>query len=89
MYKRQLRKRTTAVSATMLELAIRGLGMGPVHALLDPDPQRGRRLAGELDFIRRVGHTTGPAYAAAIGAVALVFAPPTGFPNQATKEQTR
>jgi len=82
-----LRKRTTSVSATLLEQAIRGRGIGPVHALLDPDPSRNRRLAGELDRLCRLGHTTGPAYAAAIGAVALVLASPNDLPNHTTKEQ--
>ena len=39
--------------------------------------------------MRRLGHTTGPAYAAAIGAVALVLAPSARYPNQAKKEQAR
>ena len=82
-----LRKRTTSLSATLLEQAIRGRGVSPVHALLDPDPSRDRRLTAELGRLRRLGHTTGPAYAAAIGAVALVLAPPKDLPNHTTKEQ--
>jgi hypothetical protein len=84
-----LRKRTTAVSATLLELAIRGFAIGPVHALLDPVPRHDRRLPAELDRIQRFGHTTGAAYAATIGTVALALAQPTLFPNQATKEHAR
>lgn len=84
-----LGQRTTALSATMLELAARGRGVEPVHALLDPQPMTRRRLATALDRMRRLGHTTGPAYAAAVGAAALVLAPADDRPNPPTKESTR
>jgi hypothetical protein len=76
----ELRKRTTAVSATLLELATRGSGIGPAQRLLDPDRGRGGQLGPELDRLRRLGHTTGPAYATAIGIVARELATPPAFP---------
>ena len=85
-----LRERTTAFSATMLELAIRGRGMAPVQTLLDPLPISPRSLAAGLARVRRVGHTTGPAYAAAIGAVALTLADTAAqAKDQPEKEETR
>ena len=69
-----LRRRTTSVSATLLELAVRGHGIGPARELLRPGPVHERRLRRELAGLRRLGHTTGAAYAATIGAVALQLA---------------
>jgi hypothetical protein len=51
-----LRRRTTALSATLLELAARGMGPEPLQALL-----AGRVSA--LDRLLRMGHTSGRAYA--------------------------
>jgi hypothetical protein len=51
-----LRRRTTALSATLLELAARGMGPEPLQALL-----AGRLSA--LDRLLRMGHTSGRAYA--------------------------
>jgi hypothetical protein len=82
-----LRKRTTAVSATLLELASRGSGIGPAQALLDPDRGGGPRLGLELDRLGRLGHTTGPAYATAIGIAARELAAPRRLPSHTTKEQ--
>jgi hypothetical protein len=79
------RKRTTAVSATLLELATGGLGVAPVHRLLDPDPGVARRLSGPVARLRRFGRTSGPAYATTVGAVALALAAPTST-NPRTKE---
>jgi hypothetical protein len=56
-----LRARTTALSATLLELAARGAIAEPFHAVLNGAPLR--RLTG-------LGHTTGRTYAAS-GAAAL------------------
>jgi Protein of unknown function (DUF2877) len=58
-----LRTRTTLLSATLLELAARGAVMEPVHGLLGP------RWEAALGRLRRVGHSTGRAYAAGAGAV--------------------
>jgi Protein of unknown function (DUF2877) len=66
-----LRRRTTSVSATLLELAVRGRAIGPARDLLTPGPIHDRRLGRELAVLRGLGHTTGSAYAATIGAVAL------------------
>jgi hypothetical protein len=76
-----LRRLTTSVSATLLELAVRGRGIGPARALLDPRPQPERRLRRELAALRRLGHTSGAVYAATIGAVALVLAPDENHTN--------
>jgi Protein of unknown function (DUF2877) len=69
-----LRRRTTSVSATLLELAVRGRAIGPARDLLTPEPIHDRRLVRELAVLRGLGHTTGAAYAATIGAVALMLA---------------
>ena len=58
-----LRVRTTALSATLLELAARGHIAEPVHGLF------GREWRDALARLRRLGHSTGAAYArAAAGA---------------------
>jgi len=69
-----LRTLTTSISATLLELAVRGRGIGPARALLDPCRLHERRLRRELAALRRLGHTSGAIYAATIGAAALVLA---------------
>ena len=51
-----LRRRTTALSATLLELGASGMGPEPLQALV------GGRMAA-LDRLLRVGHTSGRAYA--------------------------
>ena len=61
-----LRRRTTALSATLLELAVAGMGPRPLQAL----------LAGDADALVRLealGHSTGRAYArgAAVGLLAV------------------
>jgi hypothetical protein len=50
-----LRARTTALSATLLELAVRGMGPEPLQALLAGDP-------GARDRLVALGHSTGRAY---------------------------
>ena len=57
-----LRKRTTSLSATLLELAVRGMGPEPLQALLAGD-------AGALARLEALGHSTGRAIArgAAVG----------------------
>jgi uncharacterized protein DUF2877 len=56
-----LRRRTTALSATLLELAVAGAAIEPLHALLAP----GDGWRGALQRLLRVGHSTGRAYAVA------------------------
>jgi uncharacterized protein DUF2877 len=51
-----LRRRTTALSATLLELAARGMGPEPLQAVLAGRP-------GALDRLLAMGHTSGRAYA--------------------------
>jgi hypothetical protein len=65
-----LRRRTTALSATLLELAARGMGPEPLQAVL-----AGR--AGALDRLLRMGHTSGRAYArgAAVGLSVVAMRP--------------
>ena len=58
-----LRERTTRLSATLLELAVRGAVMEPVHGLLTPDWRQALRRLYD------VGHSTGRAYAGGAGAV--------------------
>ena len=60
-----LRRRTTTLSATLLELAAAGLGPEPLQALLAGD----RAALGRL---LRLGHSTGRAYA--LGAAAALAA---------------
>jgi hypothetical protein len=64
---RDLRARTTALSATLLELAVRGMGPEPLQALLAGD-------AGALSRLVALGHSTGRAIArgAAVGLLANV-----------------
>jgi hypothetical protein len=61
-----LRRRTTALSATLLELAIRGMGPEPLQALLAGDRSAYDRLVA-------LGHSTGRAIArgAAVGLLGL------------------
>jgi hypothetical protein len=68
----RLRERTTALSATLLELACRGAVAEPVHGLF------GARWRSALDRLTRLGHTTGRAYAAnaATAALALGYGAP-------------
>jgi hypothetical protein len=70
-----LRRLTTSIAATLLELAVRGRGIGPARALLDPRRPHDSRLRRELAALRGLGHTSGAIYAATIGVVALVLAP--------------
>jgi Protein of unknown function (DUF2877) len=60
-----LRSRTTALSATLLELAVRGMGPAPLQALLAGD-------CSALDRLVALGHSTGRAIArgAAVGLLA-------------------
>lgn len=73
-----LRARTTPVSATLLELAARGRGIGTAQALLDPLALPAKRLAAEVHRLLQLGHTTGGAYANTIGACALALAESQG-----------
>jgi hypothetical protein len=76
-----LRLLTTSVSATLLELAVRGRGIGPARSLLDPRRPHDSRLRRELAALRGLGHTSGAVYAATIGVVALVLAPDENHTN--------
>jgi hypothetical protein len=63
----RLRERTTALSATLLELAVAGAGAEPLHALLDP---RSERWPAALSRLESLGSSSGRAMAlgAAVGA---------------------
>lgn len=67
------RARTTAFSAALLEMAMRGQVVESAGALLRALTGRGKIAAAHLDLIR-LGHTSGPAIAAGIvlGARALI-----------------
>jgi hypothetical protein len=64
------RLRTTPLSATLLELAARGLAVEPLHGLLDLGDER---WPAALARLARLGHSTGPCYAAAVGATAALL----------------
>jgi Protein of unknown function (DUF2877) len=63
-----LRSRTTALSATLLELAVAGMGPEPLQALVAGD-------AGALARLEALGHSTGRAYArgAAVGLLSRAY----------------
>jgi hypothetical protein len=67
-----LRRRTAALSATLLELALAGQVFEPVHGLLDMTVAGEHPWRGALHRLERIGHSTGPTYAAAIGAAGLL-----------------
>jgi Protein of unknown function (DUF2877) len=66
--------RTTALAATLLELAARGQIAEPAGRLLDLGPEGGRAWPGALRRLERLGHGSGRAYAAGIGAAARLLA---------------
>jgi hypothetical protein len=67
-----LRERTTALSATLLELAAVGAAARPLHALLDV---RNERWGGALRALERLGSSSGRAIALGAAASALLVAP--------------
>jgi hypothetical protein len=66
--------RTTALAATLLELAARGQVAEPAGRLLDLGPAGERDWPAALRRLERLGHGSGRAYAAGIGAAALLLA---------------
>ena len=66
--------RTTALAATLLELAARGQVAEPAGRLLDLGPEGERAWRGALRRLERLGHGSGRAYAAGIGAAARLLA---------------
>jgi hypothetical protein len=66
--------RTTALAATLLELAARGQVVEPAGRLLDLSPAGERAWPGALRRLERLGHGSGRAYAAGIGAAAWLLA---------------
>jgi Protein of unknown function (DUF2877) len=66
--------RTTALSVTLLQLAARGLLAEPAGRLLDLGPEGERAWPGALRRLERLGHGSGRAYAAGIGAAARLLA---------------
>ncbi|MGN6189638.1 MAG: oxamate carbamoyltransferase subunit AllH family protein [Conexibacter sp.] len=70
----RLRRLTTPLSATLLELAVTGQAVEPLQGLFDFSPAGERRWLGALRRLARSGHSTGPAYLAAAGATALLCA---------------
>lgn len=65
-----VRSLTTALSATLLELAAAGAGPMPVHALLDLGAERWR---GALRELGGLGASSGRAIALGVGAAAVVL----------------
>jgi hypothetical protein len=68
------RGRTTALAATLLELAGRGLLAEPAGRLLDLSAKGERGWPSALRRLERVGHGSGRAYALGIGAAARMLA---------------
>jgi Protein of unknown function (DUF2877) len=66
--------RTTALAATLLELAARGQVAEPAGRLLDLGPAGERAWPAGLRRLQRLGHGSGRAYAAGIGAAASLLA---------------
>jgi hypothetical protein len=64
---RDLRSRTTALSATLLELAVRGMGPRPLQELLAGD-------AGAHSRLVALGHSTGRAIGRGAGVGLLAHA---------------
>jgi hypothetical protein len=62
-----LRRRTCALSATLLSLAVAGMGPEPLQAMLRGEPDA-------LDRLLALGHSTGRAYAVGAGAGLLAVA---------------
>jgi hypothetical protein len=67
-------RRTTALAATLLELAASGQIAEPAGRLLDLGPEGERAWRGALRRLERLGHGSGRAYAAGIGAAARLLA---------------
>jgi hypothetical protein len=65
--------RTTALAATLLELAARGLLAEPAGRLLDLGPAGEAAWPAALRRLERLGHGSGRAYAAGIAAAALLL----------------
>jgi len=65
-------ERTTALSATLLELAAHGLLAEPAGRLLDLSPAGERAWPAALARLRRLGHGSGRAYATGIAAACLL-----------------
>jgi hypothetical protein len=74
----RLAGRTTALAATLLELAARGQIAEPAGRLLDLGPEGERAWPGALRRLERLGHGSGRAYAAGIGAAARLLAAGSG-----------
>jgi Protein of unknown function (DUF2877) len=67
-------ERTTALAATLLELAARGQVVEPAGRLLDLSPAGERDWRGALRRLERLGHGSGRAYALGIGSAAWLLA---------------
>jgi len=65
--------RTTALAATLLQLACRGLLAEPAGRLLDLGPAGEAAWPAALRRLERLGHGSGRAYAAGIAATALLL----------------
>jgi len=70
----RLAGRTTALAATLLELAARGQVVEPAGRLLDLSPAGERAWPGALRRLERLGHGSGRAYALGIGSAAWLLA---------------
>jgi hypothetical protein len=80
-----LDNRTTALSATLLRLAIEGRVIEPVKDLLSPQTWGSLRWERGLAALRRIGHTTGALYAAGIAAGAILLTREPMAPGRSPK----
>ena len=71
-------ERTTALSATLLELAARRRLIEPAGRLLDLSPGAAAALPAALARLERLGHGSGRAYAAGIAATTSLLSPRRG-----------
>jgi hypothetical protein len=71
-----LRSRTTALSATLLELAREGCAIEPLHGLFDLGPRGELGWPSALRSLMGTGSTTGPTYAVASASAAVLGSRP-------------
>jgi hypothetical protein len=80
-----LEARTTALSATLLRLAVDGSVVEPVRTLADPDAAD--RWDAALRRLTAIGGSTGPAYAAGMAWAARTLVAPDGCSTIESKEE--
>jgi hypothetical protein len=84
---RRLGAITTPVSERLMRDAFRGVPPSPLAALIDPDADPAE-LRGAVARSRRIGATSGRAWASAIGATSVLLASPGCTTDTITKGET-